>query len=357
MPQGAQKINIKYQGGSETLQTSYRGSQTLQTSLDSTLHGPALNNPSRSYAQVQSSQNVFPLLRLASSTPLKTSIISSQPDIRQVQKLGSRDLTFSSSSSAQSTLQNTKIRASTYQNPDAKGASRSAPHKGKAIKKELRRGERLSKDLDASTSSTLQNTQPVKKPKNLPLPKPWKRGSRRNGKDKAPSSVRAKLKRLMKKRQQLRARTGRSPLVSTSRTQMERMAMQEALMANRNDFFQPNQPWNQGFRPDFSPASRSFLSKAATGMTNFFTYGGRGSYLGKWSMNFLSSLGTMALAGIVQLAYTNSIWGPRAEVATQALVENANTLPWTIVRHWNTKRPTLYQETQTPRTAQPKTVR
>ena len=40
----------------------------------------------------------------------------------------------------------------------------------------------------------------------------------------------------------------------------------------------------------------------------------------------------MALAGIVQSAYTNSIWGPRTEVATQALVENSNALPWTIVR-------------------------
>ena len=44
-------------------------------------------------------------------------------------------------------------------------------------------------------------------------------------------------------------------------------------------------------------------------------------------MNFLSSFGTMALAGIVQSAYTNSVWGPRAEAATQALVENVNTLP------------------------------
>ena len=49
-------------------------------------------------------------------------------------------------------------------------------------------------------------------------------------------------------------------------------------------------------------------------------------------MNFLSSFGTMALAGIVQSAYTNSVWGPRAEAATQALVENVNTLPWTIVQ-------------------------
>ena len=105
-------------------------------------------------------------------------------------------------------------------------------------------------------------------------------------------------------------------------------------MANRKTFFRPEQPWSQGFRPDFSPASRSFLSQAATGMTNFFTYGGRGRYLGKWTMNFLSSFGTMALAGIVQSAYTNSVWGPRAEAATQALVEN--TLPWTIVRDRNT---------------------
>ena len=44
----------------------------------------------------------------------------------------------------------------------------------------------------------------------------------------------------------------------------------------------------------------------------------------------------MALAGIVQSAYTNSVWGPRAEAATQALVENVNTLPWTIVRDRNT---------------------
>ena len=71
-------------------------------------------------------------------------------------------------------------------------------------------------------------------------------------------------------------------------------------------------------------------------MTNFFTYGGRDRYLGKWTMNFLSSFGTMALAGIVQSAYTNSVWEPRAEAATQALVENANTLPWTIVRDRNT---------------------
>ena len=71
-------------------------------------------------------------------------------------------------------------------------------------------------------------------------------------------------------------------------------------------------------------------------MTNFFTYGDWGRYLGKWSMNFLSSFGTMALAGIVQSAYINFIWGPRAEVTTQALVENANTLPWTIVRDRNT---------------------
>ena len=53
-------------------------------------------------------------------------------------------------------------------------------------------------------------------------------------------------------------------------------------------------------------------------------------------MNFLSSFGSMALAGIVQSAYTNSVWGPRAEVATQALVENVNSLPWTIVRDRST---------------------
>ena len=53
-------------------------------------------------------------------------------------------------------------------------------------------------------------------------------------------------------------------------------------------------------------------------------------------MNFLSSFGTMALAGIVQSAYTNSVWGPRAEAATQALVENVNSLPWTIVRDRST---------------------
>ena len=107
--------------------------------------------------------------------------------------------------------------------------------------------------------------------------------------------------------------------------------MQEALVANQGTFFRPEQPWNQGFRPDYSPASRSFMSQAATGMTNFFTYGGRGRYLGKWTMNFLSSFGTMVLAGIVQSAYTNSVWGPPAEAATQALVENVNALPWTIV--------------------------
>ena len=71
-------------------------------------------------------------------------------------------------------------------------------------------------------------------------------------------------------------------------------------------------------------------------MTNFFTYAGRGHYLDKWTMNFLSSFGTMALAGIVQSAYTNSVWGPHAEAATQALVETTNTLPWTIVRDRNT---------------------
>ena len=49
-------------------------------------------------------------------------------------------------------------------------------------------------------------------------------------------------------------------------------------------------------------------------MTNFFTHGRWGGYFGKWTMNFLSSFGTMAFAGIVQSAYTNSIWGPRAEV-------------------------------------------
>ena len=44
----------------------------------------------------------------------------------------------------------------------------------------------------------------------------------------------------------------------------------------------------------------------------------------------------MALAGIVQSAYTNSVWGPRAEAATQALVENVNSLPWTIVHDRST---------------------
>ena len=131
----------------------------------------------------------------------------------------------------------------------------------------------------------------------------------------------------MKARRYLRARAGRSPLASTHSTKVERTAIQKALVANRGTFFKPEQPWNQGFRPDYSPASRSFVSQAATGMTNFFSYGGRGCYLGKWTMNFLSSFGTMALAGIVQSAYTNSVWGPRAEAATQALVENVNTLP------------------------------
>ena len=114
LPAGAQKINIRYKG-SDTSQTSYRGSQTLQTSLDSTLDGPALNAPARSFAQVQNNQNIFPLVPLASSTPLKTFGIASQPDLRQIQRLGSRDLTFSSPRSSQSSLQNTQVRASTYQ--------------------------------------------------------------------------------------------------------------------------------------------------------------------------------------------------------------------------------------------------
>ena len=203
LPAGAQKINIRYKG-SDTSQTSYRGSQTLQTSLDSTLHGSALNAPSRSYAQVQANQNAFPLVPFASSTPLKTSVISSQPDIRQIQRLGSRDLTFSSPRSSQTSLQNTQIWVSTYNNPDIKGASRLAPHKGKALKKEIRRGERVSKDLDTSTSSSLKNTQPLREqkrwPTRLPFLKTWNQGSRCDGKFKNPISVRAKLRKLMKKR-------------------------------------------------------------------------------------------------------------------------------------------------------------
>ena len=154
LPAGAQKINIRYKG-SDTSQTSYRGSQTLQTSLDSTLNGPALNNPTRSFAQVQNNQNnIFPLVPLASSTPLKTFGISSQPDLRQIQKLGSRDLTFASPRSSQSSLASAPLQASTYRNPNAKGASALAPHKGKALKKEVRRVEKAQKDLDTSVASS-----------------------------------------------------------------------------------------------------------------------------------------------------------------------------------------------------------
>ena len=65
-------------------------------------------------------------------------------------------------------------------------------------------------------------------------------------------------------------------------------------------------------------------------------------------MNFLSSFGTMALAGIVQSAYTNSVWGPRAEAATQALVENVNTLPWTIVRDRGTNETYIVPGNENP---------
>ena len=334
IPAGAQKINIRYKG-SDTSQTSYWGSQTLQTSLDSTLNGPALNAHARSYAQVQNNQNIFPLVPLASSMPLKTFGIASQPYLRQIQRLGSRDLTFSSPRLSQSSLQSAPIRASTYHNPNAKGASGLAPHKGKALKKEIRKAERASKDLDASVASSAKSSQPLKGPKRWPTCRPLPKLGGQYRKFSSPTGVRARLRRLMKARRYLRAKAGRSPLTSTHRTKVERMAMQEALVANRGTFFKPEQPWNQGFRPDYSPASRSFVSQAATGMTNFFTYGGRGRYLGKWTMNFLSSFGTMALAGIVQSAYTNSVWGPRAEAAIQALVENVNSLPWTIVHSTN----------------------
>ena len=336
LPAGAQKINIRYKG-SDTSQTSYRGSQTLQTSLDSTLNGPALNNPTRSFSQVQNNQNnIFPLVPLASSTPLKTFGISSQPDLRQIQKLGSRDLTFASPRSSQSSLASAPLQAPTYKNPNAKGASALAPHKGKALKKEVRRAEKAQRDLDTSVASSSKNSQPLKEPKRWPIRRPPVKAGGRYNKLSQPTGMRARLRKLMKNRRYLRARAGRSPLASAHHTRVERAAMQEALTANRATFFRPEQPWNRGFRPDYSPASRSFISQAATGMTNFFTYGGRGRYLGKWSMNFLSSFGTMALAGIVQSAYTNSVWGPRAEAATQALVENVNTLPWTIVRDRNT---------------------
>ena len=330
LPAGPQKINIKFKGP-DTSQTSYPGSQTLQTSLDSTLDGPALNAPARSFAQVQNNQNIFPLVPLASSTLLKTFGISSQPDLRQIQRLGSRDLTFSSPRSSQSSLQGTQIRASTYRNPDAKGASGLAPHKGKALKKEIRPAEKASRDLDTSIASSSKNTQPLRGPKRWPTRCPLPKLGGQYSKFNNPTGVRARLRRLMKTRRYLRARADGSPLASTHNTKVERAAMQEALMVNRKTFFGPEQPWNQGFRPDYSPASRSFISQAATRMTNFFTYGGRGCYLGKWTMNFLSSFGTMALEGIVQSAYTNSVWGPRAEAATQALVENVNTLPWSIV--------------------------
>ena len=332
LPAGAQKINIKYKG-SDTSQTSYRGSQTLQTSLDLTLNGPALNNPTKSFAQVQNNQNnIFPLVPLASSTPLKTFGISSQPDLRQIQRLGSRDLTLASPRSSQSSLASAPLQVSTYRNPNAKGASALAPHKGKALKKEVRRAEKAQKDLDTSVASSSKNSQFLKGPRRWTVRHPPVKTGGQYNKLNQPAGVRARLKKLMRTRKHLRVRVGRSPLASAHHTRAERTAMQEALMANHATFFRPEQPWNRGFKPDYSPASRSFISQAATGMTNFFTYGGRGRYLGKWSMNFLSSFGTMALAGIVQSAYTNSVWGPRAEAATQALVENVNTLPWTIVR-------------------------
>ena len=336
LPAGAQKINIRYKG-SDTSQTSYRGSQTLQTSLDSTLNGPALNNPTRSFAQVQNNQNnIFPLVPLASSAPLKIFGISSQPDLRQIQKLGSRDLTFASPRSSQSSLASVPLQASTYKNPNAKGASALAPHKGKALKKEVRRAEKAQKDLDTSVASSSRNSQPLKETRKWPIRRPPGKAGGGYSKLNHQTGMRARLRKIMKTRTYLRARAGRSPLASAHHTRVERAAMQEALTANRATFFRPGQPWNRGFKPDYSPASHSFISQAATGMTNFFTYGGRGRYLGKWSMNFLSSFGTMALAGIVQSAYTNSVWGPRAEAATQALVENVNTLPWTIVRDRST---------------------
>ena len=337
VPAGAQKINIRYKG-SNTSQTPYRGSQTLQTSLDSTLNGPALNAPSRFFAQVQNNQNnIFPLVPLASSTPLKTFGISSQPDLRQIQRLGSRVLTFASPRSSQSSLASTQVQTSPYRNPNAKGASGLAPHKGKALKKEVRRAEKAQKDLDTSVASSSKNTQPLKGPRRWQTRRPPVKIGGQYSKLNQPTGVRARLKRLMRTRKYLRVKAGCSPLASTHHTRVERTAMQEALTANRGTFFKPEQPWNRGFAPDYSPASRSFISQAATGMTNFFTYGGRDRYLGKWSMNFLSSFGTMALAGIVQSAYTNSVWGPRAEAATQVLVENVNTLPWTIVRDQSTK--------------------
>ena len=300
------------------------------------MDGPALNSHTRSFTQVQNNQNIFPLIPLASSTPLKTFGIASQPDLRQIQRLGSRDLTFSSQRSSQSSLQNAPVRTSTYRNPDAKGATALAPHKGKALKKGVRRAEKAQRDMDTSITSSSKNTQPLKGPNNWPIRRPLFKSGNSYSKLNNPTGVRAQLKRMMKARSYLRARAGRSPLASTHSTKVEMTAMQEALMANQGSFFKPEQRWNQGFRPDYSPASRSFISQAATGMTNFFTYGGRGRYLGKWMMNFLSSFGTMALAGIVQSAYTNSVWGPHAEAATQALVENVNTLPWTIVRDRST---------------------
>ena len=154
MPAGAQKINIQYKGySSDRSQTSYRGSQTLQTSLDSTLNGHTLNAHTKSFAQTQNQNNIFPLVPLASSTPLKTFGISSQPDLKQIQRLGSRDLTFASPRSSQSSLASVPVKSLTYQNPNAKGASGLAPHKGKALKKEVKRAEKAQKDLDASIAS------------------------------------------------------------------------------------------------------------------------------------------------------------------------------------------------------------
>ena len=216
-----------------------------------------------------------------------------------------------------------------------KGASGLAPHKGKALKKEVRRAEKASRDVDTTIANSAKNTQPLGGPKRTIHRPPAQLGGQYR-KLNNPTGVRARLRRLIKAMSYLRAKAGRSPLTSTHRTKVERTAMQEALVVNRGTFFRPEQPWNQGFRPDYSPASRSFVSQAATGMTNFFTYGGRGRYLGKWTMNFLSSFGTMALASIVQSAYTNSVWGPRTEAATQALVENVNALPCTIVRDRST---------------------
>ena len=276
LPAGAQKINIRYKG-SDTSQTSYRGSQTLQTCLDSTLNGPALNNPTRSFAQVQNNQNnIFPLVPLASSTPLKIFGISSQPDLRQIQKLGSRDLTFASPRSSQSSLASVPLQASTYRNPNAKGASASAPHKGKALKKEVRRAEKAQKDLDTSVANSSRNSQPLKEPRKWPIRCPPVKAESGYNKLNQQTGMRARLRKIMKTRSYLRARAGRSQLASAHHTRVERAAMQEALTANRATFFRPEQPWNRGFKPDYSPASRSFISQAATGMTNFFTYGGRG---------------------------------------------------------------------------------